>query len=210
MTDVSRSLSRLSECNCPLRSDDLLDFRPEQILYREIFIPEDPRNEPEKIRYERIDKPSKFRPDLFERILWRASEYRYARNDDDDEEDHYLDIPIYIPSIIIIQISKTSQSTFAEVPVKFEARGDGCPDHLYGGLRFVGEGGQASKDWFAGCKLIYFCARAPHGSLGDPYRQALCYYVDRSVRLFQIDPDTSEEIDPDIRHPGNGGETTQP
>lgn len=182
-----------------LSSNNLADFDPRQIICREMNVGEDPAN----TRFVDIDLPTKWGKNRFARLLRQAADGRFDRNSPDLEERNRLDIPVYRASYIVLQISPGSRWSFAREPVKLKGDAGNAGDYFYGGLRFVGAGGQPYEEYFEHCKVIYFQARFKRGYPGEPHTQSLDYYVDPHNKR-------AAEIDPDVRHPGVGGSVYEP
>jgi hypothetical protein len=192
----------------PLSTTDLEEFEPRQIIFREMRITADIQ----ATRYVQVDVPTKWGVQRFRNLLARAARHNYSRNSNDAEEQIRLDIPLYRSSIIVLAILEGSNYVFAETPVKMKTDST-YPDYFYGGLRFVDEDGNPHDSYVEDCKVIYFQARFKRGYPGDPHRQAFNYYVDKPSSEREADGRgvrAVAEIDPDVRHPGVGGEVYEP
>ena len=93
-------------------------------------------------------------------------------------------------------ITRRSRSTFKDPGIYLKSQSSN-----YGGLRYVDRDGP-HENWVPNCRVIYFAAKHVRGNSRDPYIQSFEYDVDPAARFVPIDPD--------IRHPGNGGQVVDP
>ena len=193
--------------SCPLSTDELLSFTPKQILFRRMRVP----NDPNAARYDLIKRAVRWSQAKRAAIIDRF----YIRNitvlsNDPEEQPEILDLPVYRGSCIILMISRNSNWEFSDEPIIVETNDPNCLKHRYGGLRFVARDGTVDTRKMPGCKLIYFQARHVTGTAGTPYRQTLKYQVVRPAGVqpsfIRATTGAGVMIDPDIRHPGVGGQ----
>jgi hypothetical protein len=73
----------------------------------------------------------------------------------------------------------------------------------YGQLRYVDEAGLTYSNYVERCRLICFRAKFKGGETGRPHIQSFLYAINNPKGRFV-------DVDPDIRHPGNGGTPPEP
>lgn len=181
-----------------------VDFNPVQIIYRE-YSP-NPRNyEDSKFRDTYV--PRRYVASRFPEVIRRIAIYGYSSRNYDpperhDPDNHLLrtDIAVYRRSIIILHMKDDTPYKFIEPGVRVKKVDGVCRDDRYGQLRYVDRRGNAGPGYVEDCKLIYFYADFIAGTDERPHRQALLYCMD------PMPPRSLIEIDPDVRHPGIGGQ----
>jgi hypothetical protein len=180
----------------PIPTDRPRGFVAERIIVRELY-----RDQHDIPRYRLIDRRKKFvRYSHFYRLVaqvaghddsWRGS------LDAEEPEGHVLNIPVYLPSYIVLKINE-NLGPFSWPGIELTS-----PNDAYGELRYVTRDGVVSADWpDEECWAIYFAALLRTGTVQGPYRQGLNYWP---AKRKLHDP-----IDPDIRYPGNGGQIDEP
>jgi hypothetical protein len=198
-----RKGSRMSkdlEDYCPM-STERLGFQPERIIYREL-VPND--DDPDSSRYREICLARRFDVRKFAQLIEDMAEEGYGSLRLDPPEEQILDIPVWERSVIVIRLPLGSKYTFGDPAIRLKKLADGrCPNDLYGGLTYVDQGGRPHHHHIPNCKLVYFYAERRRGTEKHPHIQSFLYNVPEVGRGFLTD------IDPDIRHPGNGGKDVE-
>ena len=157
----------------------------------------DHRSRKHQWRYSEIDAPRKLRSTInIERFATQIARHGYEPGSYDWPEDFNLDVPIYRDSWIIVLISRRSEAAFRNPGIYLKSQ-----SQYYGGMRYVDDNGP-HKAWVSNCRVILFAARFVQGSSSNPHIQSFEYDVDPVARFVPIDPD--------IRHPGNGGQVVDP
>jgi len=178
-----------------------VDFPVEQIIYREM-IPTPPNVD--HSTYRDIFYPRRYNQASFDQLIRRVAKEGWASRYRHKPEKSPLDIAVYKNSIIIIHLAPDPAYKFLEpaIVLKHDASGQ-RPDHLYGGLRYVDEEGNSHETAPDKCVMIYFFAKFVAGTPENPYIQSFLYNIDNLPMHFV-------PVDPDIRHPGNGGVDVEP
>jgi hypothetical protein len=183
----------------PMSGRPPLHFSPEQVIFRELDCSDcsDPR-------YVGIDVPTTFEGAKFGRLIKAIAEGRYRRNSGDQREDHKLDICLRRDSYIVLRIADEDgqKIRFGRPAVELAiSPGRPYPGNLVGALDYVDDSGRIHDQWIPNCSTVIFCAAFP----GGDYTQSLNYKVEK----YCFRGGFRADIDPDIRHPGNGGGTPE-
>jgi hypothetical protein len=172
----------------PRRAPQL--FSPEQVIFRQLDFRAD-----NSAYYSIVDAPTRYRSNRFERLIARMANDDYVPNSPDDPEAHDLDIPVYRDSYVALRLAP-GKGTFGDPAILLGTETRPYPENFYGELRYVDARGDISERWIPNCRLVIFAALFREGDKDHPYKQSL-YYRRANEPL-------REDIDPDIRHPGNG------
>lgn len=196
--DIGRLLFAAPRDQFPMPAPRPGGFQAAQILYREF----DSMTRPTKHYYIDIDKPTPCRPDVdINAFVRNIAVNGYKRNKADAREEKALDIPVFRDSFIVLELYKGSGFTFnpATEAVTLATKSADPPANTYGALHYVDSFGDTYAVPIPNCRLVYFAAKYVQGvSQDDPYTQSLSY------NLLTVDG-TITIIDPDVRHPGVGG-----
>jgi len=192
MSKADKKTSRDDPESYPIPGEPL-KIAIDQILVRELH-----REKGKEPRYRRIDRPVQFCGDTqLRRLVRKVARSSSWEGEFDKEERHFLDIPVYKSSYIVIKVSEYYES-FVPPGIDLAWKND-----AYGEIRYVDDEGNISDKWPTSrpCKVIYFKARLKTGTYNRPYIQSINYYTlkDRKSK-------NRGRVDPDIRYPGNGGQ----
>jgi hypothetical protein len=186
---------------CPISTRNV-NIDIDQIIYRKLII--NPAN-PNASTYKDIFVPRAYVGEgaPFRALLRQIAKYGYTSHNYDREEDHPLDIAVYLNSIIIVQLPPNSGYWFQAPGIWLRKTSSGqCPTDRYGQLRYVDGDGDWHERPPANCTMLYFRAEHYPGTWQQPYIQGFQYEVP-TLRLPFV------RVDPDIRHPGNGDSTPE-
>lgn len=183
-------------------STDPVPFYPVQIIYRE-FSPN--MADYNDSKYRETFVPRRYVASRFPEVIRRIATHGYHSRNYDPPERHdpprrlRLDIAVYKRSIIILQMAPSTPHIFIPPGVLVKKVDGVCRTDRYGQLRYVDSRGNASSSYVENCKLIYFYADFFEGTDERPHKQAVEWCIDPMPPRFI-------RIDPDIRHPGIGGQ----
>lgn len=188
----------------PIPTDPPEGFDPQRIIVRELY-----RDQHNKPRYRLVDRRRRYISDTrFRQLVARVAgrDDWHGTTDNEEPEHHVLNIPVYLPSYIVVKIND-NLGPFSPPGIELTSA-----NNAYGELRYVTRAGVISDQWpDEGCWVIYFAALLRTGSVHGPYRQGINYYATQG--LYPPGEEAAyarEPIDPDIRYPGNGGQIDEP
>lgn len=173
------------------------DFRPEQIIYRQLTFDCTLM----QYAYTYYDKSTKRDDEDYDEIknfVKRIAKNKYPKNDDEDKkEDKILDIKLSWDAYVVIGLDPDSKWTFSSknpaVTLGKPHNADKPPAGYYADLWYVDDKGDAYDHPKPGCRVAYFSAKRQAGDYAQPLN-------------FNINTrdGTAIVVDPDIRFPGNG------
>jgi hypothetical protein len=172
-------------------------FGAEQILFRDLV------GTTQHAVYQNIRAPMVFRgEEHFEALVKYLADGGRFRTGRDNAENFPLDLPVYRECYIVLRYSRASGLTFPAGKPGITLATDSASDHICGAVRYVNPNLGISMTCETGCRLAFFSTLYRPGLNGRIFKLAVNFHV-------ADDKGRSGVIDPDIRHPGNGGQNAE-